>query len=97
MSWWGIGFSPSISGQPVPQGENAVWINARTGDLNARGQITASNAFVAESSAPFFLNAITVSSNYTIPTNYNASSAGPITINTGVTVTVSTGSNWVIV
>ena len=53
------------------------------------GTVTAAN--------PFFLNPTTVSANYTIPANYNASSAGPITINTGVTVTVSTGSNWVIV
>lgn len=48
------------------------------------------------STAPFFLNANTVAANYTVPANYNAQSAGPITINTGVTVTVSTGSNWVI-
>ena len=39
----------------------------------------------------------TISSNYTIGTGNNAMSAGPITINTGVTVTVPTGSTWVIV
>lgn len=38
-SWYGIGFSPSISGQPIPQGENAVYINVRNGDLTARGNI----------------------------------------------------------
>ena len=38
----------------------------------------------------------TISSNYTIGTGNNAISAGPITINTGVTVTVPTGSTWVI-
>jgi hypothetical protein len=41
MSWNGIGFSPSISGQAVPQGENAVWIDARSGALSARNNITA--------------------------------------------------------
>jgi hypothetical protein len=41
QSWFGIGFGPSIAGQPIPFGENAVWINARTGDLTARGNITA--------------------------------------------------------
>jgi hypothetical protein len=61
------------------------------------GNIIATGGFTATSAAPFFLNATTVSANYTIPTNYNASSAGPITINTGVTVTVSTGSSWVVV
>jgi hypothetical protein len=45
----------------------------------------------------FVLNDQTVTANYTIPATKNASSAGPITINTGVTVTVSTGSTWVIV
>lgn len=45
----------------------------------------------------FYENAQTVSSNYTITSGNNAMSAGPITIATGVTVTVPTGSNWVIV
>jgi hypothetical protein len=43
------------------------------------------------------LNAIAVASSYTIPTNYNAVSAGPITVNSSVTVTVPTGSSWSIV
>ena len=42
-------------------------------------------------------NANTISADYTIGTNNNAQSAGPITINTSVTVTVPTGSTWVIV
>jgi hypothetical protein len=42
-------------------------------------------------------NANTISANYTIGTGNNAQSAGPITVNTGVTVTVPTGSTWVIV
>jgi hypothetical protein len=41
MSWFGIGFASSITGQAVPQGENAAWINARTGDFTCRGNITA--------------------------------------------------------
>ena len=45
----------------------------------------------------FVLNDQNVTANYTVPTSKNASSAGPITINDGVTVTVSTGSTWVIV
>lgn len=45
----------------------------------------------------FVLNDQTVTASYTIPTGKNASSAGPITINTGVTVTVPTDSYWVIV
>jgi hypothetical protein len=45
----------------------------------------------------FVLNDQVVTADYTVPASKNASSAGPITINTGVTVTVSTGSTWVIV
>lgn len=45
----------------------------------------------------FFENDITVTANYTITTNKNAMSAGPITINSGVTVTVPSGSTWTVV
>lgn len=38
-----------------------------------------------------------VTGNYTLGAGKNASSAGPISINTGVTVTVPTGATWVIV
>jgi len=37
-----------------------------------------------------------VTADYTIPVGKNASSVGPIEIDDGVTVTVSDGSNWVI-
>ena len=39
----------------------------------------------------------TISTNYTIGTNNNALSAGPITINSGVSVTIPSGSRWAIV
>ena len=42
-------------------------------------------------------NSATISANYTIGTGNNAMSAGPITVSTGFTVTVPTGSTWVIV
>ena len=45
----------------------------------------------------FFENDQTVTANYTITTNKNAMTAGPITINSGVTVTIPTGSEWSIV
>lgn len=42
-------------------------------------------------------NSQTVSANYTITTGKSAMSAGPITIDTNIIVTVPTGSRWVIV
>jgi len=49
------------------------------------------------SDAVFLETDNTVTTNYTLTTNKNAVTAGPITINSGVTVTVPSGSNWVIV
>lgn len=43
------------------------------------------------------VNPNTVSTSFTVPTGFNAVMSGPVTINTGVTVTVSTGSRWVVV
>jgi len=45
----------------------------------------------------FWENGQTVTTNYTITNNMNAGSFGPITINSGVTVTVGSGELWTIV
>lgn len=49
------------------------------------------------SDAIFWQNDQTVTTNYTILSGKNAMSAGPITIGTGVTVTIPSGSVWTIV
>lgn len=45
----------------------------------------------------FYENSQTVSTSYELTASTNAMSAGPITINSSVTVTVPSGQNWVIV
>ena len=45
----------------------------------------------------FYENDQVVTTSYTITTSKNAMTAGPITINSGVLVTVPSSSNWVIV
>lgn len=45
----------------------------------------------------FYENGQTVTTNYTLTANKNAMSAGPISINSGVTVTIPSGASWVIV
>lgn len=45
----------------------------------------------------FFENDLTVTASYTIPTGKNAGTFGPITINSGVTVTIPDDSVWSIV
>lgn len=47
--------------------------------------------------AVFLENGQTVTANYTLTSGKNAVSAGPITINSGIVVTVPSGANWSIV
>ena len=51
-------------------------------------QVLANNGLV--------VNNLTVTTSVTIPTGYSASSVGPITVASGQTVTVPSGSRWVI-
>ena len=44
----------------------------------------------------FWQNVQTITSNQSIESGYNASSVGPITISSGVSVTVPTGSTWLV-
>ena len=59
-----------------------------TGELTATAHV---------SSNGIQINANTVATSYTIATGNNGLSAGPVSVSTGVTVTVSTGSTWVVV
>jgi len=58
-----------------------------TGELAVTAPI-ASNGLV--------LNANTVATSYTIAAGFNASSVGPITVNSGVVVTINSGQRWVV-
>jgi len=44
-----------------------------------------------------FVNSQTVATDYTVPSGSNAMSAGPVTVNSGITVTVSSGSVWTVI
>ena len=83
-------FSNATTGAPTTiYTSNAKYLyKPSTGDLSA-SQVVASNGIV--------VNSATVSASYTIDTGNNAMSAGPVTINTGITVTIPTSSRWVIV
>ena len=58
-------------------------------------EVGAGGATVADDC--IYENSQTISSNYTISTNKNAMSAGPITVNASVTVTIPSGSTYTIV
>ena len=50
----------------------------------------------AVASGAMYENSQSITSNYTITTNKNAFSVGPITVNSGVVVTVPSGSRWLV-
>jgi len=82
-----------------------------SGNLTTTGTLTAT-AFAGDGSALtgiaagatgggnddiFYENGQNVTTNYTITNGKNAMSAGPITINSGVTVTVGAGETWTVI
>ena len=74
---------------------NGYVLSAQSG--NTGGLTWAEIATGNTTSNPMWEMAHTVSSNYTMTTNYNGVSVAPVTINSGVSVTVPTGSTWTIV
>ena len=54
------------------------------------------SAVATSSTNGISLNANAVSADFTVPTGYNGLSGGPITVNSGITVTISTDSVWVV-
>ena len=63
------------------------------GDVTVSGTIRGTEL---EASNGIVTNNETVGANYTFPTGYNGMSVGPITIGSGVTVTVPSGQRWVV-
>ena len=45
-SWYGIGWYPTVSGMPVTQGNNAMWLDVRTGVLDVHSNITSHNGYL---------------------------------------------------
>lgn len=94
-----------LIGTTVDDGVNKLQTsgNAKiSGNLEVTGLITANGssgigAVGGGTDSVFYENDQSVTTNYTITSGKNAMSAGPITINTGVTVTVPEGSTWSII
>jgi len=82
-------FAAATSGTPTTiYTSNAKYLyKPSTGELQA-SELVASNGLV--------VNNATVSTSYTVATGTNAISVGPMTIASGQTVTISSGSRWVI-
>lgn len=55
------------------------------------------NTIIPGVSGAIYLNSATVTLNTAVPSGYNGMSAGTITVNNNITVTVANGSRWVVV
>jgi len=83
-------FANATSGVPttIYTGDAKLLYKPSTGELQST-VLVASNGIV--------VNSQTVSADYTIAAGNNGLSAGTVSVNTGITVTVSTGSVWTVV
>lgn len=82
-------FASATSGTPttIYTSNAKLLYKPSTGELSATAPV-ASNGI--------FINNATVASSYTIASGYNGNSVGPMTISSGVTVTVSSGQRWIV-
>ena len=83
-------FAAATSGTPstIYTSNAKLLYKPSTGDMQSSA-VTASNGI--------FVNSATVTASYTVPSGNNASSAGPLLVDSGVTVTVSSGGRWVVI
>jgi hypothetical protein len=94
-------FVTAATGDQAPKTGSNLTFNSATGVLGATSYTGDGSNLTGVASAVadgcIYENSQTISNNYTISTNKNALSAGPITIANGVTLTIPSGSTYVIV
>lgn len=81
------------NGQIIVLGDNKYIWNSTTSQWKSYNAVATGGG----TDAIFQLNSNVVTQNYTIPTGQNAMTAGPVTINDGVIITIPDGSVWTIV
>ena len=94
-------FVTAATGDQAPKTGSNLTFNSATGALGATSYTGDGSNLTGVASAVadgcIYENSQTISNNYTISTNKNALSAGPITIANGVTLTIPSGSVYTIV
>ncbi len=85
----------------IAAGAVDIAMMSATGTASSSTYLRGDNAWATiasgnNTSYGLYEHAHTIAANYSITSGNNALTAGPITINTGVSVTVPTGSTWVI-
>jgi hypothetical protein len=86
-----------IAGIDGATGATGVGSTGATGPAGATGPSGGGGATGAGTDEIFWENGQTVNTSYSIPVGVNAGSFGPITIASGVTVTVPSGGVWTVV
>ena len=84
------------SNQVAPRGNQTTLASNGT-DIWAVSSVGTSVPTGGGTDAIFYNNGQSVTTNYTIPTANNSGTFGPITIDSGATVTVPSGSTWSII
>jgi hypothetical protein len=77
--------------------DSSQWVEVKANSADTAALEGRIDTLESKADFPIQLNTQTISANYTIPTGYNGMSAGPITISSGVVVTIPAGSSWSIV
>ena len=94
-------FVTTATGDQAPKTGSNLTFNSATGALGATSYTGDGSNLTGVASAVadgcIYENSQTISNNYTITTNKNAMSAGPITVASGVTLTIPSGSTYTIV
>jgi hypothetical protein len=88
---------------PATVSSNVTWTlpstdgtNGQVLSTNGTGTLSWATASGGGGSSTILENDQTISSNYTVTAAKNGISVGPVTINTGVSVTVGTGQRWMV-
>jgi hypothetical protein len=79
--------STSGTASSLNTGNTKLLYKPSTGELQSTAMVSSNGITV---------NANSVSSSYTIDTGFNGLSAGPVTVNSGVTVSIANGSRWTV-
>ena len=89
---------------PNPEGTYGGATSIPTIIVNSKGQVTSASTSAAIAGAVgggtdklFWENDQTMTTNYTLTANKNAMTAGPISINNGITLTIPTGATYTVV
>jgi hypothetical protein len=82
-------FAAATSGTPttIYTSDDKYLYKPSTGELKA---------YTVTAGGGIFLNNLSITANFTFPVGHSGSSTGPITVASGVSVTVSPGSRWVV-